>query len=124
MSESFHVRLEKERFVFSAAHFITYNGDVCEPLHGHNYHVACEVHGTLDENQYVVDFIVVRDALQKICDSLDHHAAMGLPASGLRSPTTRQHHSRTLGPAHRWTSHGNGRTRSGCHAPPTKRVCR
>lgn len=79
MPEQYHVRLAKERFVFSAAHFITYNGDVCEPLHGHNYHVACEVHGALDENQYVVDFIAVRDALQKICGSLDHH--MMLPLS-------------------------------------------
>jgi 6-pyruvoyltetrahydropterin/6-carboxytetrahydropterin synthase len=78
MAEEFHIRLEKERFVFSAAHFITYNGDVCEPLHGHNYHVACEVHGPLDENQYVVDFIAVRNALQKICDSLDHRMLLPL----------------------------------------------
>jgi 6-pyruvoyltetrahydropterin/6-carboxytetrahydropterin synthase len=78
MPESYHVRLAKERFVFSAAHFITFNGDVCEPLHGHNYHVACEVHGPLDENQYVVDFIAVRDALQKICGSLDHHMLLPL----------------------------------------------
>jgi 6-pyruvoyltetrahydropterin/6-carboxytetrahydropterin synthase len=78
MSESYHVRLAKERFVFSAAHFITYGGDVCEPLHGHNYHVACEVHGPLDENEYVVDFIAVRDALQKICDALDHRMLLPL----------------------------------------------
>jgi 6-pyruvoyltetrahydropterin/6-carboxytetrahydropterin synthase len=78
MLEQYHVRLAKERFVFSAAHFITFNGDVCEPLHGHNYHVACEVHGSLDENQYVVDFIAVRDTLQKICGSLDHHMLLPL----------------------------------------------
>jgi 6-pyruvoyltetrahydropterin/6-carboxytetrahydropterin synthase len=78
MPEQYHVRLAKERFVFSAAHFITYAGDVCEPLHGHNYHVACEVHGSLDENQYVVDFIAVRDALQKICDALDHRMLLPL----------------------------------------------
>jgi 6-pyruvoyltetrahydropterin/6-carboxytetrahydropterin synthase len=78
MPEQYHVRLAKERFVFSAAHFITFNGDVCEPLHGHNYHVACEVHGSLDENQYVVDFIAVRDAMQKICDALDHRMLLPL----------------------------------------------
>ena len=78
MSESYHVRLSKERFVFSAAHFITYGGDVCEPLHGHNYHVTAEVHGPLDENHYVVDFIVVRDAVQKIVDSLDHRMLLPL----------------------------------------------
>lgn len=78
MPESYHVRLAKERFVFSAAHFITFNGNVCEPLHGHNYHVACEVHGPLDENQYVVDFIAIQDALQKICGSLDHRMLLPL----------------------------------------------
>jgi len=72
VTEQYHVKIEKERLVFSAAHFITYDGDTCEPLHGHNYHVAAEVHGPLDENQYVIDFIALRDALQKIVDGLDH----------------------------------------------------
>jgi 6-pyruvoyltetrahydropterin/6-carboxytetrahydropterin synthase len=73
MSESYHVRIEKDYLVFSAGHFITYEGDVCERLHGHNYRVAAEVHGPLDENQYVVDFIALRDELKAIVDALDHH---------------------------------------------------
>ena len=73
MSEQYRVRIEKERLVFSAAHFITYRGDVCEPLHGHNYHVAAEVHGPLDENSYVIDFIALRDALEELVKELDHH---------------------------------------------------
>ncbi|MAT68369.1 MAG: 6-pyruvoyl tetrahydrobiopterin synthase [Planctomycetaceae bacterium] len=72
MPETYRVRIEKERLVFSAAHFITYDGDTCEPLHGHNYHVAAEVSGPLDENCYVVDFIALRDELQAIVDALDH----------------------------------------------------
>lgn len=72
MTEQYHVKIEKERLVFSAAHFITYDGDVCEPLHGHNYHVAAEVRGPLDENSYVIDFIALRDALQEIVNGLDH----------------------------------------------------
>ncbi len=72
MTEQYLVKIEKERHVFSAAHFITYDGDTCEPLHGHNYHVAAEVRGPLDENQYVIDFIALRDALQEIVDRLDH----------------------------------------------------
>jgi len=72
LSETYRVRIEKERLVFSAAHFITYDGDVCEPLHGHNYHVAAEVRGPLDENHYVIDFIALRDALQEIVNALDH----------------------------------------------------
>jgi 6-pyruvoyltetrahydropterin/6-carboxytetrahydropterin synthase len=76
MADSYHVRIHKERLVFSAAHFITYAGDVCEPLHGHNYHVYAEVHGPLDENEYVIDFITLRDALQRIVDSLDHRVLL------------------------------------------------
>lgn len=72
MTEQYHVKIEKERLVFSAAHFITYDGDTCEPLHGHNYHVAAEVRGPLVENEYVIDFIALRDTLQQIVDDLDH----------------------------------------------------
>ena len=72
MTAQYHVRIEKERLVFSAAHFITFDGDVCERLHGHNYHVAAEVYGPLDENHYVVDFIALRDELQSLVDELDH----------------------------------------------------
>jgi len=57
--DRYHVRMSKDYLVFSAAHFITYDGDVCEPLHGHNYRVAAEVYGPLDENSYVVDFIAL-----------------------------------------------------------------
>lgn len=73
MSESYYVRLEKECHVFSAAHFITFDGNVCEQLHGHNYRVWVEVEGALDENQYVIDFIALRDALKSITDQFDHH---------------------------------------------------
>ena len=73
MSETYHVRLEKEQLIFSAAHFITFNGNICERLHGHNYRVFAEVHGTLDENQYVIDFIALRDTLLEIVSELDHH---------------------------------------------------
>lgn len=72
MAECYWVRLCKESLVFSAAHFITFAGNVCERLHGHNYRVAAYVYGPLDENQYVVDFIALRDSLQAIVAQLDH----------------------------------------------------
>jgi 6-pyruvoyltetrahydropterin/6-carboxytetrahydropterin synthase len=73
MPTEYSVRLAKEHHVFSAAHFITFNGNVCERLHGHNYRVAVEVFGPLDENQYVIDFIALRDELKALTDELDHH---------------------------------------------------
>ena len=73
MPERFSVRVNKDYFVFSAAHFITYDGDQCERLHGHNYRVYADVHGPLDQNEYVVDFIGLRDELIQITTELDHH---------------------------------------------------
>lgn len=73
MSDRFHVELDKEYLVFSAAHFITFAGNICERLHGHNYRLRARITGDLDENHYVVDFIALRDALKEIVDELDHH---------------------------------------------------
>ncbi|MFK7767049.1 MAG: 6-pyruvoyl tetrahydropterin synthase family protein [Mariniblastus sp.] len=75
-NDTFRVSLEKDNLVFSAAHFITFNGNVCESIHGHNYRVKCEVVGPLDENGYVVDFIALRDALTGIVERLDHHVVL------------------------------------------------
>ena len=73
---SYRVELQKEQLVFSAAHFITFAGDICECLHGHNYGVRAEVAGDLDENQYVIDFIAFRDSLAEIVKQLDHHVIL------------------------------------------------
>lgn len=68
----YRVHVTKDYLVFSSGHFITYQGDQCEPLHGHNYRTAVEVEGPLDENQYVFDFIALRDLTRAIIDELDH----------------------------------------------------
>jgi 6-pyruvoyltetrahydropterin/6-carboxytetrahydropterin synthase len=70
---TFRVLLQKEQLVFSSAHFITFAGDICECLHGHNYGLRAEVEGSLDENRYVIDFIAFRDALAELVKQLDHH---------------------------------------------------
>ena len=72
MQERFGVTVTKDYLVFSAAHFITFDGDVCERLHGHNYKVRVDCGGPLDENHYVTDFIALRDQLRAIVETLDH----------------------------------------------------
>lgn len=72
MTERYKVRVIKDHLVFSAAHFITFAGNICERLHGHNWRVAAEIEGPLDENYYVFDFIALRDALQELVQQLDH----------------------------------------------------
>src|SRR5258708_3889042 len=78
MSERFKVRVTKDHLVFCCGHFISYEGDKCERLHGHNYRAAVEVEGPLDENRYVFDFIALKSRIKAITDELDHR--MMLPA--------------------------------------------
>ncbi|MDE2507417.1 MAG: 6-carboxytetrahydropterin synthase, partial [Planctomycetota bacterium] len=68
----YSVRVSKDYLVFCSSHFITYDGDNCERLHGHNYRAAVEVVDDLDENHYVFDFIALKDITRTITDALDH----------------------------------------------------
>jgi 6-pyruvoyltetrahydropterin/6-carboxytetrahydropterin synthase len=72
MPEVFRVRVAKDQLAFSAGHFISYEGDKCERLHGHNYRVAVEVEAPLDDNHYVFDFIALKRETKAITDTLDH----------------------------------------------------
>jgi 6-pyruvoyltetrahydropterin/6-carboxytetrahydropterin synthase len=78
MAERFTVRVVKDHLVFCSAHFISYEGDKCERLHGHNYRTAVEIEGPLDENQYVFDFIALKRLTREITDELDHRMLLPL----------------------------------------------
>lgn len=81
MTETYSVEVTKEHLVFSAGHFITFAGGICERIHGHNWRAKVAVEGPLDANHYVFDFIAIRDDAQAIAARLDHR--MLLPT---RSP--------------------------------------
>jgi 6-pyruvoyltetrahydropterin/6-carboxytetrahydropterin synthase len=71
-SSRYKVRVTKDHLVFCCGHFISYEGDKCERLHGHNYRATVEVEGELDENQYVFDFIALKNRTRALTDELDH----------------------------------------------------
>src|SRR5438093_9782050 len=73
MPQHFKVRVTKDHLVFCSGHFISYEGDKCERLHGHNYRAAVEIEGSLDANHYVFDFIALKHRTKAITDELDHH---------------------------------------------------
>jgi 6-pyruvoyltetrahydropterin/6-carboxytetrahydropterin synthase len=72
MAEIFRVRVTKDYLVFCSGHFISYEGDKCERLHGHNYRASVEIEGPLDVNQYVFDFIELKRLTRSLTDQLDH----------------------------------------------------
>lgn len=84
MSATYSVRISKDYLVFCAGHFITYAGGSCERLHGHNYRVACDLAGPLDDNHYVFDFIALKDMLQRHVDRLDHRMLVPTKSSLIR----------------------------------------
>lgn len=84
MAQHFKVRVTKDHLVFCSGHFISYEGDKCERLHGHNYRATVEIEGDLDENHYVFDFIALKKRTKEITDQLDHY--MMLPT---RNPLIR-----------------------------------
>jgi 6-pyruvoyltetrahydropterin/6-carboxytetrahydropterin synthase len=73
MAERFKVRVTKDHLVFCCGHFISYEGDKCERLHGHNYRATVEIEGDLNEDSYVFDFIALKHRTKAIADELDHH---------------------------------------------------
>jgi 6-pyruvoyltetrahydropterin/6-carboxytetrahydropterin synthase len=83
MAESYHVRIAKAEHVFSAAHFITFEGQ-CERLHGHNYRVAAEVESPLDDDHLVIDFLLVRAKLREITAALDHYVLLPTQSEQIR----------------------------------------
>jgi 6-pyruvoyl tetrahydropterin synthase/QueD family protein len=74
---SWKVLIERGNLGFSAAHFITFEGQ-CEPLHGHNYGVRVEVAGALTPDSYVLDFIVLKNMVRALCKEWDHRFLLPL----------------------------------------------
>ncbi len=70
----------KSNFTFSACHMIPVHKK-CSRLHGHTYALHARIHGKQDKSGMIVDFAVVKDAMRKIVDELDHRVL--LPKKGV-----------------------------------------
>ena len=66
------VKLAKQDFKFSAAHFTVFPNGEAERLHGHNYRVRVELEGTdLGPSGLLVSVSEVKAKLRALCASLD-----------------------------------------------------
>ena len=62
-------RVEPFELGFNSAHFITY-GNVCENLHGHNFHTQVTAFGEDTGDGYVLDFVALTRLTQQITSKL------------------------------------------------------
>jgi 6-pyruvoyltetrahydropterin/6-carboxytetrahydropterin synthase len=74
---------------FGAAHQLKDTGGKCENLHGHNWKVETSVKGeVLDDNGLLVDFNVIKEAVDKIVEGLDHTYLNDLEYFKKRNPSS------------------------------------
>lgn len=76
VAETYVVEVASPRLRISAAHFITFAGGECEPLHGHDFLVDAQLTGRLGPGGYVIDFLVVENALAEILRAWDHRTLL------------------------------------------------
>ena len=68
----YRVHVSKDNLIFAAGHFVSYDGEKVEPLHGHNYRFGVTVEGPIDENAYVYNFVSLKRLMKRLADELDH----------------------------------------------------
>jgi len=76
--ETYRVRIARDGLIVSVSHFIAYDGEHCERLHGHDYRVAVELTAGLGENKLVYDFVVLDRLLEGILARIDHRTLLPL----------------------------------------------
>ena len=75
LDHNYRVRVYKENFDFSAAHFITLGGR-CETLHGHNYRVEVSLSGRNGSDQFLYNFSDLKPLVREECKALDHRVLL------------------------------------------------
>ncbi len=69
----FDLSVAKETLGFSAAHFLTLTGHICERLHGHNYRLGATVEGPINPSTgFIIDFAVLKQNLRVLAERMDH----------------------------------------------------
>ncbi|MEM7582776.1 MAG: 6-carboxytetrahydropterin synthase [Acidobacteriota bacterium] len=70
----FTLVLAKQDFKFSCAHFLVFDAEHAELLHGHNYQVEVELSGpSLNEEGLLADMARTKARIRRACARLDNH---------------------------------------------------
>lgn len=80
----FGVRVAKESFNFSVAHFLIFDGQRREELHGHNYRVSVSIEGRLGPEGVVLDFLRLKPLVREVCQEIDHRTVFAERSPHLR----------------------------------------
>ena len=73
-TQSLH--LAKQNFKFSSGHFLIFDENRAEMLHGHNYQVRVDLQASQNstsEKGYLIDFYELKKIIKELCDLWDEH---------------------------------------------------
>lgn len=84
MAEYFEIRVGHGAVRFSAAHFLIFGPNHCEPIHGHDYRIDVVLRGPLSGPGWVADFHLVEDRVKKVIAPLEHRLLLPTLSRWLR----------------------------------------
>lgn len=67
------ILIEKQYLHFSAAHFTIFSATDRERLHGHNFRLAVEITGEVDDNGLCFDYAIYKKILIDLCSTYDEY---------------------------------------------------
>ena len=74
------LHLAKQNFKFSSAHFLIFDENSAEMLHGHNYQVKvdifCAYEGAIEGKGYCIDFNILKKIIKDQCELWDEHVLL------------------------------------------------
>lgn len=73
MTKIASIEIEKSYLHFSAAHFTIFSATNRERLHGHNWRIAVEITGHVDENGLLFDYAIYKEILKNLCYQFDEY---------------------------------------------------
>jgi len=67
------IEIEKSYLHFAAAHFTIFSATNRERLHGHNWRLAVEITGEVDDNGLCFDYAIYKKILKDLCHAYDEY---------------------------------------------------
>lgn len=92
MSRLTTIEITKEYLNFSAAHFTIFSATDRERLHGHNFRVAASITAPVDDNGLCFNYVVFKQYLKKLCDSLDEYTLIAAESPHLQIEEQSEHY--------------------------------
>ncbi len=92
MAKTASIDIEKSYLHFSAAHFTIFSATNRERLHGHNWRIAVQITGQIDDNGLLFDYAIYKEILKDLCHQFDEYTLIAEQSPHLSIESDEQYH--------------------------------